>query len=77
MSGFSRPPGLASSHLPGPPHRIKRASKNAIVDDDLRTFIKRQTCPVHKLRWKADLQSPYWKEVFKLLDDLPQGAKDC
>lgn len=61
----------------GPPHRIKRASKNAIVDDDLRTFIKRQTCPVHKLRWKADLDSTFWKEVFGLLDHLPKGSQDC
>jgi mannosyltransferase OCH1-like enzyme len=59
-----------------PPHRIKRASKNAIVDDELRTFIERQTCPVHKLRWKADLQSPYWVSIINILENLPNKPVD-
>lgn len=59
-----------------PPHRIKRASKRGLVDNELRTFIRQQSCPVHKLRWKADLDSEYWTEVFDMLDTLPKTPAD-
>jgi hypothetical protein len=61
---WSRTPRLPS----GPFVKIKRAKNLPAITEDIRQFITTEKFPVHKLNWQADMNAPYWAEVFRLLD---------
>ncbi len=48
--------------------RIKHNKNLAVVPDDIRRFITIDKFPLHKFNWQADMGTPYWKEVFRLLE---------
>jgi len=61
---WSRTPALPSSSFV----KIKHNKNLPAIPDDIRQLITTDKFPVHKFNWQADMSSPYWKEVFQLLD---------
>ena len=48
--------------------QLKTASRSGIVNQEIRRIISSDEYPLHKLKWQADLEAPFWKEIFELLE---------
>lgn len=57
-----------------PPHTLQRLSRLPGGEAEAREFVLSQRCPVHKLNWKLDPESPYWLSVFDCFEELRQRS---
>ena len=56
----------------GDARRVRILSRAAGGEDLAREFILSRRCGVHKLDWRLDIETAYWRSVFDCFEQLRQ-----